>query len=88
VALAHWAPRSDGVGMAFTVEADRFLHHMVRFIVGTMVDIALGRRPPADFPRLLAATDNLAASPPAPPQGLYLEAVRYPPDLYAEESTS
>jgi len=88
VALAHWAPRADGAGMAFTVEADRFLHHMVRFIVGTMVDIALGRRPPADFPRLLAATDNLAASPPAPPQGLYLDAVRYPPDLYAEESTS
>jgi tRNA pseudouridine38-40 synthase len=87
VALAQWAPRADGVGMAFTVEADRFLHHMVRFIVGTMVDIALGRRPPADFPRLLAATDNLAASPPAPPQGLYLEAVRYPPDLYAEEFT-
>ena len=44
VALAQWAPRADGVGMAFTVEADRFLHHMVRFIVGTMVDIALGRR--------------------------------------------
>ncbi|HEV8510948.1 MAG TPA: tRNA pseudouridine(38-40) synthase TruA [Gemmatimonadales bacterium] len=88
VALAQWAPRADGAGMVFTVEADRFLHHMVRFIVGTMVDIALGRRPPADFPRLLAATDNLAASPPAPPQGLYLEAVRYPPDLYAEEFTS
>src|SRR5438309_2176385 len=88
VALAQWAPRADGVGMAFTVEADRFLHHMVRFIVGTMVDIALGRRPPADFPRQLAANDNLAASPPAPPQGLYLEAVQYSPDLYAEESTS
>jgi tRNA pseudouridine38-40 synthase len=86
VALAQWAPRADGVGMAFTVEADRFLHHMVRFIVGTMVDIALGRRPPPDFPRLLVAPDNLAASPPAPPQGLYLEAVRYPLDLYAEES--
>lgn len=88
VALAQWAPRADGVGMAFTVEADRFLHHMVRFIVGTMVDIALGRRSPDDFPRLLEATDNLAASPPAPPQGLYLEAVRYPSDLYAAEPTS
>ena len=88
VALAEWAPRADGMGMAFSVEADRFLHHMVRFVVGTMVDIALGRRPPADFPRLLAATDNLAASPPAPPQGLYLEAVHYPSDLYGEESTA
>lgn len=86
VALAEWAPRTDeGTGgVTFTIEADRFLHHMVRFVVGTMVDIALGRRPPADFPRLLAATDNLAASPPAPPQGLYLMAVRYPPELYAE----
>ena len=88
VALAEWAPRADvaggGGGATFTIEADRFLHHMVRFLVGAMVDIALGRRPPADFPRLLAATDNLAASPPAPPQGLYLVAVRYPPELYAE----
>ncbi|MGH7568647.1 MAG: tRNA pseudouridine(38-40) synthase TruA [Gemmatimonadales bacterium] len=84
VALAHWAPRADGAGVTFTIEADRFLHRMVRFLVGTMVDIALGRRPASDFPRLLAATDNQAASPPAPPQGLYLEAVRYPPDLYAE----
>ena len=75
------------MGMMFTVEADRFLHHMVRFVVGTMVDIALGRRPPADFHRLLDATDNLAASPPAPPHGLYLERVQYPGDLYAEEPT-
>ncbi|HET7789371.1 MAG TPA: tRNA pseudouridine(38-40) synthase TruA [Gemmatimonadales bacterium] len=84
VALAHWAPRADGAGVTFTVEADRFLHHMVRFLVGTMVDIALGRRPPEDFPRLLQASDNQAASPPAPPQGLYLVAVRYPAELYAE----
>lgn len=84
VALAQWAPRTDGTGVTFTIEADRFLHRMVRFLVGTMVDIALGRRPPADIPRLLSATDNHDASPPAPPQGLYLESVRYPRDLYAE----
>lgn len=83
VALAEWAPRADGAGMTFTIEADRFLHHMVRFLVGTMADIALGRRPASDFPRLLAATDNRAASPPAPPQGLYLVHVQYPADLYA-----
>ncbi len=85
VALAEWAPRTDGVGVTFTIEADRFLHRMVRFLVGAMVDIALARRPLEDFSRLLAATDNQAASPPAPPQGLYLVAVRYPPDLYAED---
>ena len=85
VAVARWAPRSDGAGVDFTIEADRFLHRMVRFLVGVMVDIALGRRPPSDLPHLLDATDNQAAGPPAPPQGLYLEAVRYPPDLYAED---
>ena len=84
VALAEWAPRADGAGMGFTIEADRFVHHMVRFLVGAMTDIALHRRPLSDFSELLAAKDNQAASPPAPPQGLYLMAVRYPPDLYAE----
>jgi len=84
VALAEWAPRTDGAGVTFTIEADRFLHRMVRFLVGATVDVALGRRPLSDLPRLLTATDNQAASPPAPPQGLYLVAVRYPADLYAE----
>jgi len=88
VALARWAPRADGAGVTFTIEADRFVHRMVRFLVGVMVDIALGKRPPPDLSRLLAATDNQAASPPAPPHGLYLEAVRYPADLYAAEADS
>jgi len=84
VALAQWAPRADGTGVTFTIEADRFLHRMVRFLVGAMADIGLARRPLPDLSQLLTASDNQAASPPAPPQGLYLEAVRYPPDLYAE----
>ena len=83
VALAEWASRADGAGVTFTIEADRFLHRMVRFLVGAMVEIAFARRPLSDLPRLLAATDNQAASPPAPPQGLYLVAVRYPHELYA-----
>lgn len=84
VVHASWLPRANGTGVTFTIEANRFLHRMVRFLVGTMVDIALARRPVGDLPRLLAATDNQAASPPAPPQGLYLDAVTYPPELYAE----
>ena len=87
VALAQWAPRTDGAGVTFTIEADRFLHRMVRFLVGAMVDIALDRRPLEDLSRLLVAPDNQAASPPAPPQGLYLLVVRYPAELYAEAST-
>jgi tRNA pseudouridine38-40 synthase len=82
VALAEWAPRPDGTGVTFTIEADRFLHRMVRFLVGAMVDVALGRRPVADMRRLLDASDNQDASPPAPPEGLYLLEVRYPAHLF------
>jgi len=57
---------------------------MVRFLVGTMTDIARGRRPAADLARLLTAEDNRLASPPAPPHGLFLVAVRYPAHLYED----
>ena len=58
------------------------LHRMVRFLVGAMVDVALGRRPVTDMTRLLEAPDNQDASPPAPPEGLYLLEVRYPEHVF------
>ncbi len=79
---ARWTPRPDGRGWRFEVAADRFLHHMVRMLVGTMVDAGLDRRPVADLPRLLAGRDNQDTSPPAPPQGLWFVAARYDPDDY------
>jgi tRNA pseudouridine38-40 synthase len=68
--------------LVFEIEANRFLHHMVRFLVGTMIDIARGRRPASDFAMLLEAEDNRRTSAPAPPHALFLEVVRYPRDLY------
>jgi tRNA pseudouridine38-40 synthase len=79
---AEWQPRSDGRGFSFHVEADRFLHHMVRMLVGTMVDIGLGRRPLGDTDLLLGRADNQRTSPPAPPEGLYFIAASYPEALY------
>jgi tRNA pseudouridine38-40 synthase len=80
IARAEWEiGPSDAV---FHVEANRFLHHMVRFLVGTMVDVASGRRPLTDIPALLAAPTNDETSAPAPPDGLCLEAVTYPTPLY------
>jgi tRNA pseudouridine38-40 synthase len=80
--LSHWELRPEGRGVSFQVEADRFLHHMVRMLVGTMVEIGLGRRPLGDMEMLLARRDNLATSPPAPPHGLYFVAATYPPELF------
>lgn len=86
IALAEWEPRPGDAGFSFHVEADRFLHHMVRMLVGTMVDVGLGRRPASDMRALLARPDNADTSPPAPPQGLFFVGATYPPDCYARSA--
>jgi len=82
VTSAKWDDRPGG--LVFAIEANRFLHHMVRFLVGTMLDIATNRRPLSDLSRLLDASDNSEVSAPAPPHALFLDAVRYPRELYLE----
>jgi tRNA pseudouridine38-40 synthase len=79
---ATWRDRAGGV--VFEIEANRFLHHMVRFLVGTFVEVASGRRDRESVEQLLTATCNNEVSPPAPAQGLFLDCVTYPPDLYLE----
>ena len=82
ISRAEWAERPLGAGVSFHIQADRFLHHMVRMLVGTMVDVGLGRRPLADIETLLERADNRETSPPAPPQGLYFVAAEYPLELF------
>ena len=82
VARAAWRKREGG--LAFDITADRFLHHMVRFLVGTMLEIGAGKREPEVMAELLRQEDNSQVSPPAPPHALFLERVEYPKDLYLE----
>jgi tRNA pseudouridine38-40 synthase len=88
VRLARWGPAAAGLpeGLVFDVAANRFLHHMVRFLVGTMLDVASGKRPKEDFAALLVSDRNDEVSPPVPPVGLCLEEVTYPADLYLTPS--
>jgi tRNA pseudouridine38-40 synthase len=79
VTEARWAPW-EGVGLEFHVSANRFLHHMVRYLTGTLVDIGLGQRPPEVMEALLAGEPGLETSAPAPAEGLFLTAVTYPAD--------
>src|SRR5262245_47453828 len=67
---AAWVER--GEHLEFEIEADSFLRHMVRTLVGTMVDLA-----PADIAPLLEGADRSEAGRTAPPWGLYLERVTY-----------
>ena len=71
----------DGGGydlpLVMRIEGDGFLRHMVRNIVGTLVDVGVGRRPLSHVAEILASRDRTQAGPTAPAQGLYLVRVLY-----------
>ncbi len=81
VTAADWV-EWRGLGIEFRITANRFLHHMVRYLVGTLVEIGMGGRPAGDIARMLAGKPGLETSPPAPSEGLFLAAVRYPQGAY------
>jgi tRNA pseudouridine38-40 synthase len=71
VLMARWFERGDHLD--FEIEADSFLRHMVRTLVGTQVD-----HPPERVAALLGGAERSEAGRTAPPWGLYLERVSYP----------
>jgi tRNA pseudouridine38-40 synthase len=60
------------------VEANAFLRHMMRRIVATLVEVGLGRLPPAEVAVILGAGDKGRGGQTAPARGLCLQHVRYP----------
>lgn len=77
-ALIPWLPFSpEGNFITITIEANAFLHHMVRNIVGTLIEIGRGRFRLERMEEILKARDRTKAGPTAPPQGLFLVKVKY-----------
>lgn len=70
---------SDGLRLlVYRVRGNGFLHHMVRNLVGTTLDVGRGYTKLEDLPQILAARDRAAAGPTAPARGLFLHSVEYP----------
>jgi len=72
---ANWTAEESC--LIFRIRANRFLHGMVRALVGTMVEIGRGHRPLADFARILEAKDRTVAGMAAPAKGLFLQEIVY-----------
>ena len=76
VGAARWQDHGDGE-LQFWIEADSFMRNMNRILVGTMLDVARGRRSVDEFARLLDGQPRVNAGPTAPARGLYLAGVGY-----------
>ena len=72
IAIEQSAERID-----FVIRANAFLQHMVRNIVGSLVYVGDGRQPPHWIADVLASRDRTKAAPTFPPEGLYLEKIKY-----------
>jgi len=73
---AAWStPKEDF--LCFTIEADGFLKHMVRNMVGTLIEVGKRKISGEEFKRIMEARDRRQAGITAPPQGLFLVEVKY-----------
>jgi tRNA pseudouridine38-40 synthase len=74
-----WEQRETEAGnlLVYRVRGSGFLHHMVRNLVGTMLDVGRGRLSAESMPAILAARSRAAAGPTAPARGLFLGSVEY-----------
>jgi tRNA pseudouridine38-40 synthase len=77
---AYWEKRENRY--VFTIKADRFLRNMVRAIVGTLLDVGRKKISVNDFCKIIEARDRREAGTSAPPQGLFLTDIKYPPEIF------
>jgi tRNA pseudouridine38-40 synthase len=80
VEAAHW--EVQGNDLLFYIRANRFVHNMVRSVVGTLLMVGQGKIGIADFEQIIFSRKRSKAGTSAPAHGLYLVKVDYPNDIY------
>lgn len=80
ITFAEW--KLTNKKLVFTITADRFLRNMVRAIVGTLLEIGLGKRDINDLHRIIQSKNRSEAGTSAPAEGLFLTRVEYPNELF------
>lgn len=86
ITKADW--KLDDNKLVFNIKADRFLRNMVRAIVGTLLDVGLGKISIDDFQKILNSKNRTIAGASAPSRGLYLVKVQYPESIFLKSNTN
>lgn len=86
ITYARWS--QTGESIEFNISANRFLRGMVRAIVGTLIDVGVGKTSVEEFRTILASRDRREAGQNVPPYGLYLTKVVYPQEVFLEGNES
>jgi len=75
----------NGSLLIFHITADRFLRNMVRAIVGTLIEVGIGKTTIEEFEQIIESKDRCNAGPSAPAQGLFLSNIKYPENIFLDE---
>ena len=78
--LASWQWK-DGE-LVFNIKADRFLRNMVRAVVGTLLDVGIGKIHPEQVKKIIAQNDRCMAGASVPANALFLSEIEYPKDIF------
>lgn len=84
--VMHANVYAEGGFLVFDVRANAFLQHMVRNIMGSLLQVGRGEKQPSWIAELLSLKDRTLAASTAPPDGLYLVGVEYPPQYALAET--
>lgn len=84
VTEAYWRVQQDGSRICFKIKANRFLRNMVRAVVGTLIEVGIGKISIEQFDEIIHRKDRCAAGMSMPAKGLFLTDITYPEEIFID----